>query len=189
MTLSPHNFQLDQLIEEALDTLHLEAGTAPARGHPVTLRPIIAQVVVGFQAIASNRLFQIALAPDLPFAIGSESKIELALVNLIDSAVALGEPQQPIVISADATDNCVVVTVEGTGSVKDPCHPTDDSTPLSRDQLSWWATLQIKLFVARKLIQAQGGQIWTEISPGTDIRFHFSLPKIEVRDVAQAFTD
>jgi PAS domain S-box-containing protein len=289
--LQAQSVRLDQLAEEMLDTLRLEAGATPPRCHPVTLKPIIDQVVKHFQVAASDRPFQVRLAPELPFVIGDESKIELALANLIDNALAVGDPQQPIVIAANATDDCVIVTVvspctAGTareheklsapspgpdghstfdrgpvpmvrqahhdglpkgpvlmvrqahhdGLPKGPvlmvrqAHhdglpkgpvlslPKDDPPPLKGER---HVMPEMGLYIARKLIRAQGGQIWVEEQPGTcpdgsassprrpaegtcpdgsassprrpaegtGLRFHFSLPRIEVRDEDQALID
>jgi PAS domain S-box-containing protein len=84
----------------------------PLYYHPVTLKPVIDQLVRNFQEVVADRSFQVRLAGDLPFVMGDERKIELALASLIDDALARGDPGQPIVIAADATDDRVVVAVE-----------------------------------------------------------------------------
>jgi PAS domain S-box-containing protein len=191
------NPQFDLLIEDTLDTLHLETGTASSRCHPVTLGPIIKQAIKHFEDSAPNTSFRVALSPDLSFAIGNESKIELALVNLIESALVASDPRKPIVISTSAQDDHIAITVQGSGPTastrKREMPQSESSTDAQNTQdgypLSWWATPQIKFFIARKLIQAQGGQIRSENRPGTSICFQISLPKVEVKDVAQAFTD
>jgi PAS domain S-box-containing protein len=226
---------LDQLTEEMLDILHLEASTTQRHCHPVTLKPIIDQVVRNFQGAVSDRSFQVTLAPDLPFVIGDESRIELALASLIDNMLVQSDPQWPIVISADASDDCVVVAVRGTGMAAQageyvrlfhPPRPVYDQSAASDNQkpspalecqrahrpaLSapllkgeqvlrdrWhatqmgareWATPEMGLYIAKKLIRAQGGQIWIENQPGTSPQFRFSLPRIEVRDDEQALID
>ncbi len=189
------SYQLDQLIEETLDTVHLEVNGAPSNSYPVTLRPIISQAVRNVQGTTSSTSFHVTVAPDLPFAVGNETKIELALVNLVENALIVGDQEKPILISAEADDDGVVVTVEcASPPVQDieivqVEHLPNDRSRLTDGKLAWWATPQMKLFIARKLIQAQGGRVWMEDRPGTGPRFCFSLPKIEVKDVAQAFID
>ena len=181
-----------------LRQLHQEFVTTSPNCYPVTLRPIIDQAVRYYQAAASGRLFQINLAKDLPFVMGDEKKVELVLANLIDSALALGDPQQPIVISAATRDDCVVVVVERWDqSTPNEAHDAPYPAPDSIDsQIAFngnietgQATPAMGLYTARELIQAQGGQLWIENQPGAGIRFHFSLPKIEVSDDEQAFID
>jgi PAS domain S-box-containing protein len=187
------SLQIEQLNEKVLNALGLEK-TATLHHHPVTLKPIIEQVVRYFQTVAVNRSLQVIFAPDLPFVIGDENKIELALANIIDNALILGDSQQPLVISTSASDDHVIIVVERldeptlTGEGKRsslPSPPVNGKNSFSGD----YKPLERELQTARKLIQAQGGQIWTETQPGTSTRFCFSLPKMEVRDGEQALVD
>jgi K+-sensing histidine kinase KdpD len=188
----------DRLTEETLRNLRLEAGTAAAQCHPVTLKPIIHQVVDNFQRALSDSSFQVTLAPDLPFAIGNESRLELALVNLIDMVLLPGAPDRPVRISAQADDSFVVVAVEGPGPANTAeeyqkhcyaMHPSDVQRMLSENGFSWCTMPQIKWYIASRLIQVQGGQVWIDNRSETSIRFHFSLPRIEDQHVAQALVD
>jgi PAS domain S-box-containing protein len=188
----PHSLRLDAMIQEKPFTLHTEASSSAPHCHPVTLRPIINQVVKHFQNIASGSSFQVALAPDLPFAIGNESRIELALVNLIDNALVLSHPEHPIRISADASEDSVVIAVQGADldeKHRQQSQPTVSQDSRAANHFSWWATPQVRLYIASKLIQAQGGTVWTENQSGTGTRFNLSLPKIEAQDVAEALID
>ena len=196
--LQSQGLQLDQLTQETLDTLHVEAGTALPHCHPVTLKPIITQIVGNYQASEYRDAIQVTLAPELPFALGNESQIELALTNLIENALGPNVAAQPVVISADVHDDRIVISVEGPGPAVPPerhayplhsLPPSDNSSASGADLPSWWILPQIRLFIARKLIQAQGGQFWTENQSETNTRFRFSLPKIEVTDDAQALID
>jgi PAS domain S-box-containing protein len=190
--------RFDRLSEETLQSLHLDKNTTTTQCHPITLKPIIKQVVKNFQKAVPDSSFQVTLAPDLPFAIGNESRIELALVNLIDIALLLDAPEGPVGISAKAKDNFVVVAVAGPSPTKPAeeyrqmlyaMHPADDPNTPSGNRFSWCTMPQIKWYIASELIQAQGGQVWIENRSGTSIRFHFSLPRIEEQDVAQALVN
>jgi K+-sensing histidine kinase KdpD len=190
--------RFDRLSEETLNSLHLRTDTTAAQCHPVTLKPIIKQVVKNFQKTVPDSSFQVALAPDLPFAIGNASRIELALVNLIDIALLLDAPEGPIRISAHDKDNSVIVAVAGPAPT-DPAeeyrqelfakHSADEQHTPSGNRLSRCTLPQIKWYIASELIQAQGGQVWIENRSGTGIGFHFSLPGMEKQDVAQALVN
>jgi PAS domain S-box-containing protein len=180
--LQAQNVQLEKLNQEMLSAPQPQATPAPLRHHPVTLKPIIEQVVKYFQAAVVNSSLRVVLMPDLPFVIGDENKIELALANIIDNA--LMDDLQPLVISAGASDDHVVVAVERE-QVGSP--PVNGKAALAENHRQ--ASLDVELNTARKLILAQGGQVWTENQPGIKTRFCFSLPKMEVGDDAQAFID
>jgi signal transduction histidine kinase len=179
------------LTAEILDKRRLEVDRTTIHSDPVTLRPVIDQIVKHFKKATSGRSFQVTLAPDLPFLIGDAHKIELALTNLIDNALVLGDSQQPILISADSNDDRVVVAVEGPDLANPPggydkfLHPSNpryDQSALGGNQISRRSTPETDLRIAKNLIQAQGGEFWIENQPGTSIRFCFSLPQMEVRD-------
>jgi len=184
---------LDPCTEEALQLVSLSTD-ASEPGHPVTLRPIISQAAKSVQRANPGISFQVKLAPDLPFAMGNEGKIELALLNLIDSALALNDAEQPILISANATEDSVCVRVEGTKSdvtAVQRIHPErpENSQSVNERLVSLWATPQVKLYIASKLIEALGGRVWAEDISERSTCFNFSLPKIEVQDVIQALAD
>lgn len=188
-------FQLDPLIKVALDALNREVNAATSHRHAVTLRPIISQVVSHFQGVASDNRFQVTLAPDLPFAIGNESNIELALVFLIDNALVLSKPEHPIRISADTSEDSIVVAVEGVNRDGEHRRLSQHAlVPSSQgdweaEQISLWAITEMRFYIASKLIQAQGGKVWTENRSKTSTCFQFSLPRIEGQHVAQALVD
>jgi PAS domain S-box-containing protein len=189
--LKTQSLQLDQLTDEILDKRRLEANLTAHDHYPVTLKPIVDQIVKHFRKAASGRSFQVTLAPDLPFLIGDAHKIELALTNLIESALILGDGQQPILISAEPSDNRVVVAVEGPNlavplggddEILSPSNPLDDQSALGGKPLLGRPTPDTDMQIARNLIQAQGGEFWIENRPGTNIRFCFSLPQMEATD-------
>jgi light-regulated signal transduction histidine kinase (bacteriophytochrome) len=146
------------------------------------------------QEVTSADLFQITLAPDLPFAIGDERQIELALHHLMHNAVLMGHPAHPVEISAQTCKDSSVVTVASTPQGNEHNHHTYahaayEQTSCKADLLSQHITPEIRLYIASKLIQAQGGRVWTENGTETSTCYHFSLPRIEGQHVAQALAD
>ncbi|MCP4544451.1 MAG: PAS domain S-box protein, partial [Chloroflexi bacterium] len=113
--LQTQSIQLDQLAGGVPNVRRPESEKTSPHYHPVTLKPIIEQVVKYFQTAATNHALKVKLTPDLPFVIGDENKIELALANIIDNALIQNDSQQSIVISADTSHDNVIVTVEGIG--------------------------------------------------------------------------
>jgi len=144
----------------------------PPDCHPITLRPIIDQVIRHFQRITSGGCFRVKLAADLPFAVGDPQKLETALGDFIENSLVVGNPQQPIEISAHHADGRVIVAVEG--------------TPLSA---TGWPSTEFKLHIAKRLVQAQGGDAWIETRAGPATRFCFSLPTVEVAHDILALVD
>ncbi len=163
---------VDQWVLGPFDRGDFEIAAAPPDCHPITLRPIIDQAIRRYRHIASIDCFRVKLATDLPFAIGDPHKLEMALFDLIENSLVVGDPHQPIEISAYHRDGRVVVAVEG--------------TPLSSQE---WPSTDFKLHIARRLIQAQGGDVWAEPQAGSTARFCLSLPKVEVEHDILALVD
>lgn len=192
--LQSQHLNLDPCTEEALQLVPIGTGSLESDCHPITLRPIISQAEKSVQRANPGISFQVKLAPNLPFVMGNEGKVELALLNLIDSALALGETEQTITISANATEDSVHVRVEGTGSDDTSVRriypqPAGNKQSENERLVSMWATPQIKLYIASKLIEALGGRVWAEGISERSTCFNFSLSKIEVQDVIQALAD
>jgi PAS domain S-box-containing protein len=193
-TLHSQHLLLDHRTEEQLQSVSLSSDAVASDCHPVTLRPIISQAAKSFQRTNPGITFEVKLDPDLPFAVGNEGKIELALLNLIESILVLNDTAQPIVISANAAEDSVCIRVEGTQLDDTPAQQAQfgleqDNLSASERLVSLWATPQVKLYIASKLIEAQGGRVWTEALSERSTCFNLSLPKIEVQDVVQALAD
>ena len=179
-------------MHETLSTLHLDIASAKKDCHPITLRPIISEVIRQFKKTSPGQDFAVNVAPDLPFGMGVESKIELALLNLVNTARILSGPGNPVSVDVDADVDSLIVNVQVKHGDQQPFFSRELSESQTFSVISEpWENVapQIHLFIADKLIQAQGGRLWTENKNDMSTRFCFSLPKIEVKDVLQAFAD
>jgi two-component system chemotaxis response regulator CheY len=179
-------------MHETLSTLHLHVASAKKDCHPITLRPIISEVIKQFKKGSPEQDFSVTLAPDLPFGMGVESKIELALLNLVGTARSLGGPRNPVSVYVDVDVDSLIVNVQVKHGGQQPffdCELAKGRTCSVRSEPWTDVALQTRLFIAEKLIRAQGGRLWTENQNDMCTRFCFTLPKIEVKDVLQAFAD
>jgi histidine kinase len=109
-------------------------------------------------------------------------RIEQALANLMDNAVAHTPPGGVIALSAENLGHVVRTTVSDTG----PGIPTD-ALPRVFDRLYRVDPSRIRdtggsglgLTIARQLVEAHGGTIWAESTEGQGSRFGFDLPARE----------
>ncbi len=174
--------ELERIAKKTRDLVQLDRDTQLSNNHPVTLRPVIDQVARRFQA-NFGRSLQVSLTPDLPFVMGDEQKIELALTHLIESVLIMTDKGASIQVSTTVDNGAVVVEVECSTRAGVAAEWDDHAAPLQR------AVYKLGLYIVEKLIQTQGGRFWTETRTGTGTRFLFSLPEMEGMDVAQAFID
>jgi signal transduction histidine kinase len=180
--LDAQGIELERIVRKTHDLVQLDRDVSLSANHPVTLRPVIDQVARRFQATFGGSL-QVSLSPDLPFVMGDEQKIELALTHLVEGVLAMQKVGESLEISTTADEEGVVVIVECSEEI-DVTAEQDDQTDLLP-----LATYKLGLYIAEKLIRVQGGRFWTKVRPGVGTRFLFSLPEMEGMDVAKAFID
>jgi two-component system sensor kinase FixL len=117
------------------------------------------------------------LADDLPAAIADEIQIEQVILNLLHNAIeamfAGGHNMRILGVSSQCIDvNTLQVTVCDTGpgldaaaidSIFDPFYTT------RKDGMG------LGLAISRSIIEAHGGQLWADSTPGDGTTFYFTL--------------
>lgn len=124
-----------------------------------------------------------ALDPTLPPVLGNRLQVQKVLSNLVRnsldamSTVAMMDPGITIRVQRTATEPCMaMVTVQDSG-------PGFDAETAQRIFEPFFTTkshgIGMGLAISRALIQANGGQLWADSSPGHGATFHFTLPFAE----------
>lgn len=106
------------------------------------------------------------------------------LSNQLDNAMKYSPRGGDITIETQADDGSVVVSItdQGVGippkqldDVFDKFHRVDTSD--ARESYGYG----LGLYITRKLVEAHGGNIWVDSTPGQGSRFNFTLPLAETR--------
>ena len=178
--------RLNDFVKEVLDVSRLEAGEIRLYRQPVTLVPLIRRAVRTFEARAEGHRFEIRVQEGLPFVFADESKVEFVLNNLLENAVNYSPRGGIITVEAwKQTDGDVVITVADEGVGIAPEHQErifDRFYRVDTGNSHGIYGHGLGLYIARKLVEAQGGRIWVESEVGVGSRFSFTLPKMEVGD-------
>jgi len=177
--------RLTRFVQEILDVARLESNEIKLDLQPLTLGPLVREVVELFLYPVATHHFEVRVPEGLPFVWGDKDKVETILRNLISNAMNYSAEGTIITISAEEQGGGVVVTVsdEGVGippegldrifdrfyRVENPSLPKVRGTGLG-------------LYIARLLVEAHGGSIWVESEVGVGSRFSFLLPKLELGD-------
>jgi signal transduction histidine kinase len=118
------------------------------------------------------------LSPDLPAIMADSIQIEQVILNLLHNAIEVltdtdGGSRKLVVSSRQADEGQLEVMVHDTGP---------GLAPDTIDRLfdTFFSTKEngmgLGLAISRSIIEAHGGQLWTDSAPGAGATFYFSLP-------------
>ena len=171
--------QLDRLVRDVLNMARIESGALVLEPEPISLLPIVQQVVEQIRARAAERPFRLPTKPGLPLVFADRDRVVEILVNLLDNADKYSPPGKEAVIDICADQTEVTLSVRDFGPglplsdlerVFEKFHRADssDSQPVYGYGLG--------LYICRRLVEAQGGRIWAENHPNGGAVFSFALP-------------
>lgn len=174
--------RLDRLVNDLQELNHIETGILELHLERVPVNPLIQKVVQTMQLNFTKKQVQLNLAlPGEPLEImADQDRFEQIMFNLLSNALRYTPEGGEVQVSAERKGNGVQVSVKDTGIgipeehlslIFSRFHRVDDSR--SRKE----GGSGIGLTVAKKLVEAQGGEIWAESGGmGQGAVFRFTLP-------------
>jgi PAS domain S-box-containing protein len=171
--------RLDRLVSDVLTTTRLEAGELMFNPEPMSVMPVVQQIVEQNRARIANRHFHIPPRPGLPLVLADRDRVAEVLSNLLDNADKYSPQGKDVVIDIRADQVEVIVSVHDSGSglppedferVFEKFYRADNSD----SQAAYGYGLG--LYVCRQLVKAQGGRIWAENAVDGGAVFSFTLP-------------
>lgn len=183
--------RLKRFIEDLLDLSRLESGHPDLQKESCELEPIASASAESLQPLAEQAKVKIHLdlPRDLPQVFADPHRLSQVFVNLISNAIRFNRPGGEVIVSASAEPTEIKVTVKDTG-VGIPAEELPyvwgrfhrGSTVTQNENLeARGGELQTKgsglgLAIFRGIIQAHGGRVWVDSTPGQGSTFGFSLP-------------
>ncbi len=173
--------RLHRLVEDLLAITRLERGLSDARVEPVVLHRLAEQAARSEERRWPNRQIVVDATPGLPAVRGDEAYALQILRNLIAEAVRVSPATEPVVVTIRGADAAVEVAIRDRG----PGFPAETGPDAFRlfyrspAVAARAPSTGISLFVARALIEAQGGRIWLRNRLGGGAEVGFSLPTLD----------
>jgi signal transduction histidine kinase len=173
--------RLDRLVQDVLNASRIEAGELVLHVEPMSVLPVVQEVIEQTRARTDNRSFNVLTKPGLPFVLADRDRVTEVLANLLDNADKYSPPGEEILIEmrADQTDVTVTVRDKGCGirsgdldRIFEKFYRVDNSD----SQLAYGHGLG--LYICRQLVGAQGGRIWAENVHSGGALFSFTLPAV-----------
>jgi PAS domain S-box-containing protein len=171
--------RLDRLVKDVLSVTRIESGEVGPHNEPISILPVVEQVVTQTHARLTDRPVNLPLKPGLPLVFADRDYVAEILANLLDNADKYSPPGGVVTIEARADETQVVLSVCDSG----PGIPEEDLSRIfdkfyrsdnSDSQPSYGYGLG--LYICRNLAEAQGGHIWAENHPDGGAAFSFTLP-------------
>lgn len=177
--LNQQTARLERLVQDVLNTARLESGELSVHPEPLSIFPVIQQVVDQTRARIADRHILISEKPGMPLVFADRDRVAEVLANLLDNADKYTPRGNKVYIDIHANQTEVIVSVadEGPGIPEKDLERVFDKfyrTDSSDSQIAYG--YGIGLYVCRKLVEAQGGRIWVENLFAGGARFSFSLP-------------
>jgi PAS domain S-box-containing protein len=171
--------RLDRLVQDVLNAARIETGQLVIQPEPMSVLPVVRQVVEQIRARTIGRPIRLPTKPGLPLVLADRDRVTEVLANLLDNADKYSPPGQEVSVEVRANETDVIISVRDWG----PGLPAEDiewvfdkfyRTDSSDAQHAYGYGLG--LYVCRRLIEAQNGRIWAENHPHGGAVFSFMLP-------------
>lgn len=177
--IDQQNARLNRLVQDFLDTARIEAGELTIQSEPISLFPLVQQVVDQIRARSLKRTIHLLDKPGLPLVYADRDRVAEVITNLLDNTDKYSRPEGDIFIEVSANQSNVILSIKDTGPgvpQEDLEHIFDKFTRADSSDSQTAYGYGLGLYVCRKLIEAQGGRIWAENHPDGGMLFSFSLP-------------
>ncbi|HEX3765623.1 MAG TPA: ATP-binding protein, partial [Kofleriaceae bacterium] len=166
-----------RLIEGLRDATMLESGQFTVATAPEDIAALIHDAVetLAPQAQAKGVRLTAQLPDELPPVACDRDRLLQVIANLVGNAIKFTPPSGDIRVTAARVEGAVRVSVSDTGyGIPEGQLARVFERYWRGDAASHGAGLG--LYIARALVDAHGGRIWVESTPGAGSAFHFTLP-------------
>lgn len=172
---------MNQLIENFLDVSVIESGQLRLQFAQSSVPEILAGVGPIARMLAGRKKISLLVESpdDAPPLCVDKAKLQQVLVNLISNAVHHSQPSQRVWVSVRREAQQVVFAVRDEGPGLSPEDQSRLFTTFGRAGTKKTAgerSTGLGLAIARKVVEAHGGRIWIESTPGHGATFLFALP-------------
>jgi two-component system OmpR family sensor kinase len=173
--------ELERLVDDILATSRFDVQGAVPPLRRILLKPetILEEAASRFRAQHPGRALEIGLEKDLPEVEADPMLLRRVLDNLLDNAAKYSDAGPPIHLRARAAGQALEVEIEDEGIGIEPEDLPHLFTPFFRTDRSRARTtggVGLGLTLARRILEAHGGTIEVESTPGKGTRVRLRLP-------------
>jgi len=171
--------RLVQMVEELLELSRLESGDIPLARRPLDFALILRNAVdrLSRQAQRAGVELTLEVADGLPPVSGDADMIERVVINLLHNAVKFTPAGGSVRVRATGDDGAIRVSVHDTGvGILPEDLPRIFERFYKADRSRGGGGTGLGLAVVRHAVEAHGGSISAESTPGEGSTFTFTVP-------------
>jgi len=171
---------LTQLIDNLLSVSRIESGRVPIQPRSIDLAALVSRAtgLMALQAAQRSIAITVTDGPAL-WAHADPQHVEQVLLNLLSNALKYSDDGTHVRVSLGVQEAMAVVAVEDQGVGI----PADQMSRLFEKfaRLESRRTVEaggtgLGLYIAKSAVEANGGRMWAESTPGVGSTFMFTLP-------------
>ncbi len=170
---------LKRMVDDLLDMSLLEANRLKLERKWQDPTPLVRQTVGQLAHLPGIERVHVVSDAGTQKIFVDAMRLEQALANLISNAIKYGDPRTDVIVRVAQREHEVEITVTNRG----PGIPPEELPRLfDRFMRSKTARgsgvrgLGLGLYIAKGIVEAHGGRIWAQSTPGAETTFHVSLP-------------
>ena len=166
--------RLDRIVANLLSLSRIEAGAMKPERQAVALEELVSERVRRLGGLFRQVRVQVDLAPDLPLVDGDYTQLDQVLTNLLENAARHAPPASCVRVEAATRDGMVEVRVADEGIGVPEWERRRIFEPFRKGEGS--RSSGVGLAICRAIVEAHGGTIDVERTPGGGATFVFTLP-------------
>lgn len=176
--------RLHRIVDNLLVLARLDRGAAIDL-EPILIDGIVERVIRDHARVSPQRLVTSRVLTEPRVVLGSEQYVEQILVNLVSNAEKYSAGNEPIEVVVDTNNEELIVRVfdSGPGLSEDEAESLFAAFYRSDKTAHLAQGVGIGLAVCKRLVEAQGGNIWARNRATGGAEFGFALP-LYVEDAA-----
>ncbi len=172
--------RMSGMVEELLEGSKLESGQVELRREPLDMSRFLEELIERSVPPDARERLRLEVATPMPWIPADAPRLERVLVNLLTNALKYSAPGTPVVVRLEQGDGQVRVSVRDQGKGLLP-------EEISRLFTKYYRTHEGKrvegvglgLYISRLIIEAHGGHISVQSTPGEGSTFVVTLPLTE----------
>jgi signal transduction histidine kinase len=169
---------MNVLISDLLDVASIELGNLSVRREQFAIEEVLEHTVETFDRRAHARgvTLERDVAGALPPVSGDRDRLAQVLSNLLANALKVTPEGGRIRLHAAPVAGAVEIAIENSGAGIAPENLPHVFDRFWRADRSQRAGAGLGLAIAKGIVEAHGGRIWVESTPGETTTFHFTVP-------------